>query len=36
MRLYLDTNVLAYMVTGKKDRIDENTLAMLSDYSNLL
>ncbi|MCD7721011.1 MAG: type II toxin-antitoxin system VapC family toxin [Prevotellaceae bacterium] len=36
MRLYLDTNVLVYMVTGKKDRIDKATLAMLSDYSNLL
>ncbi len=36
MRLYLDTNVLTYMVTGRKEEIDEDTLEMLSDYANVL
>ncbi|MCD8304723.1 MAG: PIN domain-containing protein [Prevotellaceae bacterium] len=36
MRLYLDTNMLIAIVTGKRDRIDDDTSEILFDYSNLL
>ncbi len=36
MKLYLDTNVLVFVVTGQKELIDKDTLALLTDYSNLL
>ncbi|MCD7711080.1 MAG: type II toxin-antitoxin system VapC family toxin [Porphyromonadaceae bacterium] len=36
MRLYLDTNVLIYMLTRQDDKIDKDTQEMLMDSSNLL
>ncbi|MCD8290187.1 MAG: putative toxin-antitoxin system toxin component, PIN family [Prevotella sp.] len=33
MRLYLDTNILIYMLTGQSDYIDKDTYAMISDTS---
>ncbi|MCD8289555.1 MAG: type II toxin-antitoxin system VapC family toxin [Prevotella sp.] len=36
MRLYLDTNVLIYMLTGQEDKMDSDTQELLMDYSNTL
>ncbi len=36
MRLYLDTNVLVTLLTNQSDRCDEDTVELLSDYSNKL
>lgn len=36
MRYYLDTNILAFMLTNRLDELDRNTKTILFDYSNLL
>lgn len=36
MKLYLDTNILAFLITGQKDEICQNVSDELSDYSNVL
>ncbi len=36
MRLYLDTNVLVYLLLGQGDDLDQDTFAMLFDDYNLL
>lgn len=35
MRLYLDTNILAFLITGQKDEICRSVSDKLADYSNL-
>lgn len=36
MKLYLDTNILAFLITGQKDEISYEVSNELSDYSNVL
>ncbi|MCD8288543.1 MAG: type II toxin-antitoxin system VapC family toxin [Prevotella sp.] len=36
MRLYLDTNILIYVLTEQQDKIDRDTLELIFDYSNTL
>ncbi len=36
MKLYLDTNILVHILNNEDDKIDNDTLAMLTDYSNVL
>ncbi len=36
MRLYLDTNILIYLLAGQDDNIDRDTKQLLGDYSNTL
>lgn len=36
MRLYLDTNVLIYVLTKQRDKIDGDTFELIFDYSNTL
>ena len=36
MRLYLDTNILAFLITGQKDEICHVVSEELADYSNAL
>ena len=36
MKLYLDTNILAFLLTGQKDEISYEVSNELSDYSNVL
>ncbi len=36
MRLYLDTNILAYMLQHKDDRVDSATTNLIYDYSSQL
>ncbi len=35
-RLYLDTNMLVYMLNGERDRIDDNTNELITDCANTL
>lgn len=36
MRLYLDTNILVFLITGRYDELDTEALEMTKDYSNTL
>ncbi len=36
MRLYLDTNVLTFLVTGQQDRIGDDARELITDYANTL
>ncbi len=36
MRLYLDTNVLVFLVTKDRDEVDDNTWELLTDPANTL
>lgn len=36
MRLYLDTNILAFLITGQKDELCRNVSDEQSDYSNTI
>lgn len=36
MKLYLDTNILAFLITGQKDEISYEVSNELSDYSNVV
>ncbi len=36
MKLYLDTNMLIFLLTGNKDKIDSDTWELITDYNNLL
>ncbi len=36
MRLYLDTNILVALLTKQDDKLDNDTLELVTDYSNVL
>jgi PIN domain nuclease of toxin-antitoxin system len=36
MRIYLDTNILAFMLTDRLDDISQDTMLQLNDYTNQL
>jgi len=36
MRYYLDTNILIFMLSGKKDNISVDTQQIIEDYANIL
>lgn len=36
MRIYLDTNILAFMITDRLDDISQDTMLHLNDYTNQL
>ena len=36
MRIFLDTNILAFMLTDRLDDISQDTMLQLNDYTNQL
>lgn len=36
MRLYLDTNILVYLMTGQNDEVSCDVMCQISDYTNIM